>query len=95
MPSSDLTLNKYYYRCYDHDEIVHNWKYGDFATAGHGECRNIRKLTFPEFVEQVEQDFKDCTFEVQPLGSWQKVRVDNLRFIHDLIKRYGVKAGFD
>jgi len=94
MPN-DLGLNKYYYRCYDHNEIVQYWKYNDMGSAGHGECRNIRKLTFPEFIQQLEQDFMDCSFEAQPLSSWQKTRVDNLRFIHDLIKRYGVKDGFE
>lgn len=95
MPSSyeDMPLSKYYYRCYDHDgQILHYWKHDNFDNAGHGVCRNLRKLTFPEFVDQIKHDFADCGFETQPLTTQQKIRIDNLRFIHDLVFKYGVKG---
>ena len=94
MPA-EMKIGDYFEWCYDHDVLVECWITGSRNGTSHGTCRNVRKLTYDQFIDVVNIMFKDSTFRnnYQPLGAPDQQRHRTLIFIYDLMRRYGVQSG--
>ncbi len=96
MPSNpnDMRIKSYLQWCYDCDQLCETWKFDSPAYAGHAECRNVRSMGMPEFIDQVNLLFKDSSFRnYQADNSRQQSRHLNLIFIKELIDNYDMKSG--
>lgn len=91
---SDMKLRHFFHWCYDCDSLIELWKDGSASNAGHFDCRNMRPLGLPEFIDTVNMLFKDMKFRTRMYDNTSvQNRHDTLCFIKDLIDNHSLVSG--
>ena len=90
---TDKKLDHYFYWCYDCNELIHEWMAEHSRNSSHTECRNIRILTMPEYIDTINMIMKDSSLFSRHNSEIDQVRLSNMKFIYTLIKNHSVKSG--